>query len=100
MLRSAFHLLMALAFAAAIVPRGWLHHCDQEHVDHHHPGHAALYADLDCEVCSTIVAVFDGRTWRYDAGPLVSMRSDRMVPAPAPVGRWMEEAASRGPPQA
>jgi hypothetical protein len=100
MLLSFHQLVVASAFALVVVPRMWLHRCDQEHTDHDHPDHAALYADLDCEVCSVLVTVFDGRCWRCEAGPGLAREFHFRAPIVATVERWMEKTASRGPPQA
>jgi hypothetical protein len=91
-------LTVALAFAFATVPRGWLHHCDQEHVDHRHPHHAVFYADLDCEMCEVVVAVFDGIVVAPGLPTALSLTSVFAPAATLAPLHWPHEARGRGPP--
>lgn len=92
--------LLLGVFALVLAPRDWLHHCDQEGVDHHHPATAALQADLDCEICQALIATFEhGRpSPELPAMAAVRLQFAEVVTDLVP-GRD-REAASRGPPMA
>lgn len=98
--RSVVGLLLLGAFALTVIPRDLLHHCDQVHVDHHHPDQAAVTGDLDCEVCEVMITVFEG-TILVPFAPRLQPRSFHFAPhQPVPIESAQVSAASRGPPQA
>ena len=101
-MRGSLRLLMttviAMAFIAAIAPRTWFHDCDQAHVSHHHPDQAAITGDLDCEVCSVVVTVFDEFQWAPALPAPTVVSRPYVPPAPCSVSAPALTAFSRGPP--
>ena len=96
--RSILGILLTMVFAMVLVPRGWLHHCDQQHVDHDHPDGATINGDLDCEVCAVLVATFDDRLW-VPFLPAVEARHSHFARCVLIAAfRAPEVPASRGPP--
>lgn len=98
--RSLLGALLFGAFALTVIPRDLLHHCDQAHIDHHHPDQASITGDLDCEVCEVLITVFDGPV--LVPFPLaLTTREFHFAPhRPAAIAQALVAAASRGPPQA
>jgi hypothetical protein len=98
--RSFLGALLFGAFALTVIPRELLHHCDQAHIDHHHPDQASITGDLDCEVCEVMIAVFDGPV-PVPFQPHFTTREFHFAPhRPVAIAQAQVAATSRGPPRA